>query len=51
MCENCGCKIASRPIQYKCQCKEEACSCSIIEFEKEPKSIPYCCGLPMKRGK
>jgi hypothetical protein len=39
-------------IQYQCGCKEKDCTCdSVIEFEKEPKSIPHCCGAPMKRMK
>lgn len=49
MCESCGCKTANKPIKYECQCENKDCSCGIIEFEKEPKSTPYCCGVPMKR--
>jgi len=51
MCESCGCKIAEKPVQYECQCTEQECSCGIVEFDEEPKAIPYCCGLPMKRIK
>ena len=51
MCESCGCKISNKPVQYKCQCQDDECSCGIIEFDKEPKSTPYCCGEPMKRIK
>ena len=51
MCENCGCKIAEKPVQYECQCEEKDCSCGVIEFDEEPKAIPYCCGMPMKRIK
>ena len=40
MCKDCGCKNAGKPIQYKCQCKEEDCNSGIIEFEKEPEVIP-----------
>lgn len=51
MCKDCDCIKASKPIQYKCQCKGEDCNCGIVEFEKEPKAIPYCCGAQMKRIK
>lgn len=52
MCEHCGCEMSDKPVQYKCDCSEEECTCnSIIEFDKEPKSPPYCCGVPMKRIK
>lgn len=51
MCKHCGCKEASKPIQYTCDCSEEDCSCGIIEFDTEPTSTPYCCGVPMKRIK
>jgi len=50
MCETCGCGVAGKPIKYECECGED-CSCSIIEFDKEPKSVPYCCGIPMKKVK
>jgi hypothetical protein len=50
MCKDCGCKEAGKPIQYQCDCGEGECSCSsIIEFDEEPTSLPYCCGVPMKR--
>lgn len=49
MCKDCGCKEAGKAIQYKCNCTETDCSCGIIEFDEEPKSTPYCCGVPMKR--
>ena len=49
MCNNSGCKVANMKIQYKCDCPDEKCSCGIIEFNEEPKSVPYCCGVPMKR--
>jgi hypothetical protein len=51
MCESCGCKISDKPVQYECQCEDDDCSCGIIEFDEEPKSTPYCCGVPMKRIK
>ena len=51
MCKNCGCSISNKPIQYQCQCEEKGCECSIIEFDEEPKSIPYCCGKEMKKIK
>ncbi len=51
MCKSCGCKEADKPIQYECECSAEDCSCSIIEFDEEPKAAPYCCGVPMKRIK
>jgi len=51
MCKNCGCKDAGKKVQYECICKDEECSCSIIEFDEKPTSIPYCCGVPMKRIK
>ncbi len=50
MCESCGCSLADKPVQYKCTCSEE-CDCLIIEFDEEPKAVPYCCGQPMKRIK
>ena len=51
MCKSCGCETAGKKIQYKCDCPEEECNCGIIEFDEEPKAIPYCCGVPMKRIK
>jgi hypothetical protein len=52
MCNSCGCEGAGKPVQYKCNCKDEDCNCdSIIEFDSAPNSIPYCCGVPMKRIK
>ena len=51
MCKNCGCKDAGKKVQYECICKDEECSCGIIEFDEKPTSIPYCCGVPMKRIK
>ena len=36
-------------VQYKCDC--ESCESPIIEFDKEPNEVPFCCGLPMKRIK
>ena len=51
MCEKCGCKVSDKPVQYECQCEMEECNCGIIEFDKEPKTTPYCCGVPMKRVK
>ena len=51
MCKSCGCKISNKPVQYECQCEDDDCDCNIIEFNHEPKSIPYCCGIPMKRIK
>lgn len=53
MCETCGCSAVGKPKkpeQYNCGCEEDY-SCSLIEFDKEPKSVPYCCGIPMKRVK
>jgi hypothetical protein len=49
MCKTCGCRNAGKKIQYECDCPETDCSCGIIEFDKEPQSVPYCCGVPMKR--
>jgi hypothetical protein len=51
MCKKCGCKMGDKPVQYECQCEDEDCTCTIIEFDEEPTSIPYCCGHPMKRIK
>lgn len=52
MCKSCGCETAEKKIQYKCDCNEMECSCdSVIEFDEEPKSVPYCCGVPMKKIK
>lgn len=50
MCKSCGCEDADLPFKYKCDCKDDKCSCeSIIEFKEEPKTPPYCCGVPMKK--
>lgn len=49
MCKNCDCKASDKPIKYKCNCKENECSCGIIEFDTEPKATPHCCGMPMKK--
>ena len=52
MCNSCGCQAADKPVQYKCDCGEDTCDCdSIIEFDEEPTTTPYCCGVPMKRIK
>jgi hypothetical protein len=51
MCKNCGCETSGKEIKYECNCPEENCSCNIIEFDEEPKSVPYCCGVAMKRIK
>ena len=52
MCKSCGCEAADKPVQYKCDCSDEDCNCdSIIEFDEEPKTTPYCCGVRMKRIK
>ena len=51
MCKSCGCNISEKPVQYECDCKNEDCCCSIIEFNDEPRSMPYCCGIPMKKIK
>ncbi len=52
MCKNCGCEIGSKKVQFKCDCKEQDCNCdSIVEFDEEPKTTPFCCGIPMKRIK
>ena len=50
MCKACGCKDSGKPVQFKCDCDDD-CSCTIIEFDEEPKAVPYCCGAPMKRIK
>ena len=50
MCETCGCSVAEKPVQYKCECSDD-CACQVIEFDEEPKAVPYCCGTPMKRVK
>ncbi len=55
MCSTCGCKgkkskKEEKPVRYQCTCAEN-CDCPIIEFDKEPDTVPYCCGLPMKRIK
>ncbi len=49
---SCGCKSVAkpRPYRYKCQCDDD-CTCPVIEFDKEPQAVPYCCGGPMKRVK
>ncbi len=50
MCKTCGCGISGKPVQYKCECGDD-CECGMIEFDEEPKAVPYCCGTPMKRVK
>jgi hypothetical protein len=50
-CVICGCELAGKPVQYKCDCGDCGDACSIIEFDSEPQSVPYCCGEPMKRVK
>jgi len=49
MCKSCGCKDSGKPIKYKCNCTEEDCKCRTIEFDEDPKSTPYCCGVPMEK--
>ncbi len=51
MCKNYGCNVAGKKVQYVCVCPDEECSCGIIEFDEEPKTTPYCCGVPMKKIK
>jgi len=51
MCKSCGCSHANKNVQYQCECPEENCTCGIIEFDAEPKTTPYCCGVPMRRVK
>lgn len=50
MCDTCGCSTPEKAVQYKCECGDD-CACGIIEFDEEPKAVPYCCGAPMKRVK
>ena len=50
MCNTCGCGLADKPVQYKCDCGDD-CDCAVIEFEDVPSQVPYCCGVPMKRIK
>lgn len=50
-CISCMCEPAAKPVQYKCDCGECGGNCSIIEFDEEPKSVPYCCGVPMRKVK
>lgn len=50
MCETCGCGLAGKPVQYECDCGDD-CACSVIEFDQVPSSVPYCCGVPMRRVK
>jgi hypothetical protein len=49
-CRSCGCETTGKAVQYKCECSDD-CSCSVIEFDSEPNSVPNCCGQPMKRVK
>ena len=49
-CGTCGCSNSNKPFQFKCDCGDD-CGCGIIEFDEEPKAIPYCCGQPMTRIK
>jgi hypothetical protein len=51
MRKNCVCKDAEKKVQYKCVCLDEDCNCGVIEFDEEPKTTPYCCGVPMNRIK
>ena len=47
-----GREASGMKIRYQCDYKEKDCTCdSVIEFEKEPKSISHCCGASMKRMK
>ena len=48
-CKSCGCEQAGKNIQYECDCPDDNCSYGIIEFDEEPKTVPYCCEVPMKR--
>ena len=53
MCDCCGVKEQEeqgKPVQYECTCGTD-CECPVIEFAKEPKAVPYCCGVPMKQVK
>ena len=50
MCDTCGCSVSNKPVRYQCQCEDD-CNCNVIEFDKDPKSVPYCCWEPMKRIK
>jgi hypothetical protein len=49
-CTACGCSEKGKPVQYQCDCGDD-CGCSVIEFDSVPKSVPHCCGQPMKRIK
>lgn len=50
MCKTCGCNATGKPIQYKCECGPD-CGCGMVEFDADPETVPYCCGVPMKRVK
>lgn len=41
---------SSERIVYVCDCGDPKCEHK-VEFDKEPKATPYCCGVPMKRVK
>ncbi|MEK7275632.1 MAG: hypothetical protein AAB110_10280 [Candidatus Desantisbacteria bacterium] len=51
MCGKC-CEVeeTEKPVKYECNCGTD-CECPIIEFDKEPETVPYCCDVPMKRVK
>ena len=52
MCKNCDCESSEMKIQYECNCQDNDCTChSVIGFEEEPKTAPYCCGAPIRRIK
>ena len=36
-------------VHYACDCGDEKCDHPTICFETEPNTIPYCCGVPMKK--
>jgi len=48
----CKCEVekTEKLVQYECNCETD-CKCPIIEFNEEPKAVPYCYGVPMKRVK
>lgn len=49
MCEGCGCETTEKTIQYRCVCEEDKCNPTVIEFYEEPRAVPHCCGVQMKR--
>jgi hypothetical protein len=52
MCKNCVCDSNAKPVQYKCDCNDDTCTCEeIIGFDQVPNTTLFCCNVPMERIK